>query len=265
MAKDYTCCGLRLADLHALVEHFEEKHVLLLEEPTPGLPNATNAGPTTSQTAIHHGSSTVAPQNLLQGQQTLQQPNQAAELDVESMDLDDSTQSEPPSSTSTTGPSTPLTPVLPFDTTSLKVPSAGSTLSGPNGAGLRLELAFNRYAHYNEFSSLLPGTLKSPLSSPSVSSPNCASPDWARHVRQKSQTKDCTTPSLLSSPVASILLPPHRRHLVLLSKRPPKRSWMKPYEHLVPRSSRPLPLTHSRNRSPALDPIARSPTNNRMG
>lgn len=34
MARDYTCCGLRLSDLHALVEHFEERHVVVVDDPS---------------------------------------------------------------------------------------------------------------------------------------------------------------------------------------------------------------------------------------
>ncbi|KAH7107927.1 hypothetical protein BKA62DRAFT_680438 [Auriculariales sp. MPI-PUGE-AT-0066] len=46
MCRDYTCCGLTLKDLHALVEHFEEAHVLVVDQPVfaPTLPDAFSAG-----------------------------------------------------------------------------------------------------------------------------------------------------------------------------------------------------------------------------
>ncbi|KAI0290232.1 hypothetical protein BC826DRAFT_1027920 [Russula brevipes] len=39
LCRNYTCCGLNLQDLHALVEHFEECHVVVLDpcsQPVPG-------------------------------------------------------------------------------------------------------------------------------------------------------------------------------------------------------------------------------------
>ncbi|KAK7443166.1 hypothetical protein VKT23_015764 [Stygiomarasmius scandens] len=36
LCRNYTCCGLNLTDLHALLEHFEQVHIVVVDAPGPG-------------------------------------------------------------------------------------------------------------------------------------------------------------------------------------------------------------------------------------
>ncbi|KZT38381.1 hypothetical protein SISSUDRAFT_756732 [Sistotremastrum suecicum HHB10207 ss-3] len=96
MSRDYTCCGITLTDLHALVEHYP----------------------------------------------------------IDDMDLDPGH-----SSSGASSPSPPDTPVLPFDTTSIR----RSTLYPNNPNVVGTANAFNRYAGYTEFSTHMPGTMETPM------------------------------------------------------------------------------------------------------
>lgn len=48
---NYTCCGLPLTDLHALLDHFEESHVYVLDHPAMSSPHQQALDPLSSATA----------------------------------------------------------------------------------------------------------------------------------------------------------------------------------------------------------------------
>jgi len=156
--QNYSCCGINLPDLHALLEHFEEVHVVVLDSP--------NLGPTQPPT---DNESTNEPQSA---------------FDPDAMDLDSAPSSSAPSPPSTppvdTAPPTPSA----FDNTILRTSRALSkgtisgyntprgisphphTPGGPAGvsdAGGLGEAAFNPYASYSDFSALMPGTVRTPI------------------------------------------------------------------------------------------------------
>lgn len=99
--RDFTCCGMNLGDLHALVEHFEDVHVQVLpsEYPFPV------SGPGISNSIA--STSGLAPA--------------AAGIDLDEMDMDEDA---PSPSSSNSPPRTPLAPppTSAFDTTSVFLP-----------------------------------------------------------------------------------------------------------------------------------------------
>lgn len=166
MCRDYTCCGIILNDLHALVEHFEDHHVVVVESPAL---QAT------------YMSSSFMP------------------LDpIDDMDLDGH-------SSGSSSPSLPDTPVLPFDTTSVR----RSSLYPSNPTSPRVESAFNRYSGYTEFSSMLPGTMESspPLSMYPSHSKSCLPPALLNTPSPMTTPPESPAPSTtLSRPSSSLLL-----------------------------------------------------------
>lgn len=157
--RNYTCCGVALPDLHALVDHFESCHVEVFS-PDP-----------VSQFDVRD---------------TPDAPDAAHPVDSPAFDADDMDISEPSPSPPAT-PSPVLTHPSAFDpirvlalpasqsvsaATRLFRPSqysSYSSLAGANGApahaasaAAAVPSAFNRYAGYSDYSSDLPGTDPSP-------------------------------------------------------------------------------------------------------
>ncbi|GLB42929.1 putative zinc finger [Lyophyllum shimeji] len=114
LCRDYNCCGIHLPDLHALLEHFEEVHVLVVD---PNAPNAHIAVPFNPQPL--DGSNPHQQHRL---PPSLSQPPSHVPFDSDDMelelDLDNSTHPPPPplhhssthSSPSSGAPSPPHTP-----------------------------------------------------------------------------------------------------------------------------------------------------------
>ncbi|TFY67495.1 hypothetical protein EVJ58_g1589 [Rhodofomes roseus] len=186
LCRDYTCCGLNLTDLHALVDHFEECHVVVVDPyaPQQPLPSAATLPPQQQQSSYfpEHNGVSVAP--AYQGS-----------FDPDDMELDMDHPSAPSSGASSppdTPVSTPLSsypsgafphshpgsqcssphpaPVSAFETTTVLPSRSGhSPLSvgfppatRPMGAIQgRPEEAFNAYAGYSDYSALMPGTVAS--------------------------------------------------------------------------------------------------------
>lgn len=208
MCRDYTCCGLNLSDLHALVEHFEEQHVIVMDSPTlqpmqyvdGNFSLAVAPGPNSIPATQSHQYELNANQGA-DDSATDPPIDTMDEMDLD-VDIDDSRSSSGSGSGSHSGastPSPPLTPVLPFDTTAIRRPSSTfasipliSGGSGSTSTSPRLETAFNRYAEYTEFSAMLPGTITSHESGVSPGRSGL-------HARQVSKSKPCLPPALLSS------------------------------------------------------------------
>lgn len=213
LCRDYTCCGLNLTDLHALVEHFEECHVVVLDPYAPQQPLPPTSAPLpapagqqamTSYYPDANAVSSVSSQQQPQRVQSQRQPQSIAYqgFDPDDMELDvDQTASSAPSSGAPSPPDTPITtplsgypsptpsvatysaapsphhsqpasPISAFDTTTV-LPSRGAhhhhphhhphhpfrPAAGPGAASRGVpEDAFNAYAGYADYSSLLPGT-----------------------------------------------------------------------------------------------------------
>ncbi|KAJ3811858.1 hypothetical protein F5876DRAFT_75428 [Lentinula aff. lateritia] len=69
LCRNYTCCGLHLTDLHALLEHFEDIHVVCIDQPGGGAPQARISVPFEPQIIDAGGVPQPMPSNQLQNQQ----------------------------------------------------------------------------------------------------------------------------------------------------------------------------------------------------
>lgn len=188
LCRDYQCCGVNLTDMHALVDHFEECHVVVVDPfaPQASYPNAQNG---------QNGQQTVSYFPDAQQGQMGQSYNQGS-FDPDDMELDLENTSAP-SSGSSSPPDTPIStplssypsahlqsalasgpshagsrpaPVSAFDTTTVMPSRTGvSSLSvgfpaaRANGTVVapRAEDAFNAYAGYSHYSAHMPGNVDS--------------------------------------------------------------------------------------------------------
>ncbi|KAG5641442.1 hypothetical protein DXG03_005216 [Asterophora parasitica] len=176
LCRNYNCCGIHLPDLHALLEHFEEVHVLVVDPTGP----AQISVPFNPQPIDQHPHHHQPP------------PFDSDDMELE-LDLDNSTHPQPPphpsstrSSPSSSGPSPPHTPAqfahqyatfqhhspFPSATTSpyaSQPPSPGAHQNvgvhfpnaglGPPSVLAHPEEAFNAYARFAaDYSSHMPGT-----------------------------------------------------------------------------------------------------------
>ncbi|EGN97439.1 hypothetical protein SERLA73DRAFT_161479 [Serpula lacrymans var. lacrymans S7.3] len=197
LCRNYTCCGHTLNDLHALLEHFEEVHVVVVDpyaphQSFPVVPNPPHqlSGPPPSYFPDPHQ---LPPSNY----------HQEGPFDPDDMELD--VDQSPPSSGGPSPPDTPLStplsshpiesfntysvkstsacpsphlPVSAFDTTTV-LPSRSRSFHGQSipltafppsrTAGMpsaaNTPEAFNAYAGYSDYSSSMPGTVPSPPAS----------------------------------------------------------------------------------------------------
>ncbi|KAI0739649.1 hypothetical protein C8Q80DRAFT_1111468 [Daedaleopsis nitida] len=189
LCRDYTCCGLNLTDLHALVDHFEECHVVVLDPyaPQQSLP-PTTAPPSTAPRAVASyfpdACGVPSSSNLQSARVQSQQhsiPYQGFDP-ADDMELDVDQNPSAPSSGAPSPPDTPIStplsgypsptysaapsphasqpasPISAFETTTV-LPSRGhhGGFRSSVGAGPSTEDAFNSYAAYSDYSSLLPG------------------------------------------------------------------------------------------------------------
>ncbi|KAF8553048.1 hypothetical protein OG21DRAFT_1414975 [Imleria badia] len=182
LCRNYSCCGLQIDDLHALVQHFEEVHVVVVDQfgrPQQQFP--VTAFPATRQPVRTQPPSYAPP------------PYHHGGFDPDDMELDVDHPS--PSSSGTSPPDTPLTtpltphpthsfnhfgqstkdgsprsPVSAFDTTTV-LPTRSihghSIATFPSSRNSVPDLSknpepFNGYAGYSDYSSSMPGTVPSP-------------------------------------------------------------------------------------------------------
>ncbi|EIW74703.1 hypothetical protein CONPUDRAFT_159995 [Coniophora puteana RWD-64-598 SS2] len=182
--KNYSCCGLQIDDLHGLLQHFEEVHVVVTDafgNPRTLVPPSQHPAPIRTQRATHYSEQTQQP--------TPQpSPSNQGSFDPDDMELD-MDQSSAPSSGGSSPPDTPLTtpllsqpmtslsdlaasklsdgqmPVSAFDTTVLSSRSVNgafpsSYAMAPSSSSAAPE-GFNSHAGYSEYSSSMPGTVPS--------------------------------------------------------------------------------------------------------
>ncbi|KAH9961743.1 hypothetical protein BC827DRAFT_1267395 [Russula dissimulans] len=127
LCRNYTCCGINLQDLHALVEHFEECHVVVVDpsQPIPGqlYPNNFPVPPNAKfDSYLPHAAQIPRPQQHLQHPHLQLQPQhyqqqhhpqqqhplqQQGPFDPDDMELD--LDSSPASSSASSPPLTPVT------------------------------------------------------------------------------------------------------------------------------------------------------------
>jgi len=112
--RDYWCCGVHLSDFHALIEHFEEIHVQVVEHPSGSGQTTQIQVPFNPQPA--QSTSTIAP-SATSNPATQIQNEYSPPFDVDDMEIDAdeapsmSSRSSPSSmSEVTTPPDTPVTP-----------------------------------------------------------------------------------------------------------------------------------------------------------
>ncbi|KAJ3481758.1 hypothetical protein NLI96_g7436 [Meripilus lineatus] len=213
MCRDYQCCGVNLTDMHALVDHFEECHVVVLDPqaPQPAYRNfpALPQQPHPNFFPDHH--------NPPPGHAYHQ-----GSFDPDDMELDTTEAVSGPSSGSSSPPDTPITtplssypvpnpqiaahqpprppPISAFDTTTVLPSRSGHSLGvgfppvRPSASMMppRTEDAFNAYAGYSDYSSLLPGTVPSPTGQPTSSEDPTAYPGGQYGARS-----GCVPPALL--------------------------------------------------------------------
>ena len=97
--RDYACCGQNLTDLHALVEHFEENHVVVVD---PMAPQASMQTPSAATLAAQGHTSYFPDVNGVQASTYHQ-----GSFDPDDMELD----ADPTSAPSSGAPSPPDTPI----------------------------------------------------------------------------------------------------------------------------------------------------------
>ncbi|KAG6334351.1 hypothetical protein ID866_4742 [Astraeus odoratus] len=190
LCRNYTCCGLHIDDLHGLVQHFEDVHVVVVDQFGQPHPRASSVVPQTGGQLQQP----ARPQPPSYFPDTSAHPpassyNQGG-FDPDDMELDvDQTSS--PSSGGPTPPDTPLTtplsshplhtfpnigpsakdssphpPVSAFDTTTIPTRSMhGHSIAAfpPSRNGpSNVPEPFNGYSGYSDYSSSMPGTVPSP-------------------------------------------------------------------------------------------------------
>ncbi|KAG1865010.1 hypothetical protein DFJ58DRAFT_186979 [Suillus subalutaceus] len=190
LCRNYTCCGLQLDDLHALLQHFEEIHVVVLDpfsQPqfpvVPSLPQSIRNATPPSYFSDHHQYPSYHQGGF--------DPDDM-ELDVDQGSTSSSNAPTPPDTPLTTPlsshpshsfnhfgqskPASPHIPVSAFDTTTvLPSRSVHGSAFPPSRNGLpnvaNAPDAFNGYAGYSDYSSSMPGTVPSPPASDDLHAP----------------------------------------------------------------------------------------------
>ncbi|KAG6372568.1 hypothetical protein JVT61DRAFT_7680 [Boletus reticuloceps] len=194
--RNYSCCGLQIDDLHALVQHFEEVHVVVVDQfgrpqqqaPLPPFPATRQPVPITQLPNVTDPNSHLPP------------PYHHGGFDPDDMELDVDHSS--PSSGGHSPPDTPLTtplsshpthsfnhyspkdvppcsPISAFDTTTVlptrsihghsMAPFPSSRCSVPDLT--KNPDPFNGYARYSDYSSSMPGTVPSPPANDDIQGP----------------------------------------------------------------------------------------------
>ncbi|KAJ3999721.1 hypothetical protein F5050DRAFT_852128 [Lentinula boryana] len=128
LCRNYTCCGIHLTDLHALLEHFEDVHVVCIDQPGGGAPQARISVPFEPQVIDAGGVPQPMPSNQLQNQQqTMHQGG--GPVDPDDMELE----MPPPSSTASAASSMPSSPTSTPSPPETLLATPLSTYSSPGG------------------------------------------------------------------------------------------------------------------------------------
>jgi transcription factor SFP1 len=150
LCKNYSCCGKELPDLHALVDHFEDVHVVVFDPLKPQIPypnpNAapysesiqTPAFPSTTPTQAQPN---PTPSYFPESAPLQQHAYQTGPFDPDDMELDEPHQSShsTPSSGAPTPPDTPISTPL-----SSYIPAASGYISQPASPHIQFgEAAFD--------------------------------------------------------------------------------------------------------------------------
>ncbi|KIJ67188.1 hypothetical protein HYDPIDRAFT_25663 [Hydnomerulius pinastri MD-312] len=220
LCRNYSCCGLQIDDLHALVQHFEEVHVVVVDQFGRAHPQLPVAVPPVTQQPIRSQPASYFPDVNQHPPTSYHQGG----FDPDDMELDVD-QSSTPSSSAPTPPDTPITtplsshpahsfnhfgqsakegsphlPVSAFDTTTVLPTRSihGHSIAAfpPSRNGVpnvtNSPEPFNGYAGYSDYSSSMPGTVPSPPAGDEMQSP--VSP-----VSEPSSPYGCLPPALVFS------------------------------------------------------------------
>jgi hypothetical protein len=114
LCRNYTCCGVQLTDLHALLEHFEDVHVVCVDQPGGGGPQTRISIPFEPQIVDAGGVPQPLPSSQLQSQQQSQQ--QSMHQGGGPVDPDDMELEMPPPSSNTSSASSPTSTPSPPET-----------------------------------------------------------------------------------------------------------------------------------------------------
>ncbi|KAJ7641428.1 hypothetical protein FB45DRAFT_1053939 [Roridomyces roridus] len=150
LCRNYTCCGTHLPDLHALLEHFEEVHIVVVDRSQPPQIQVP-FNPQTNPPEMPQPTTASQPPN--------HQPAYSTPFDTDDMDLgldyDDS--SPPPPSTAPTSTVTSRAPSPSISESGVQRPALNLSLNVgfPFREGMHTPLSargpapFNAYARYN--------------------------------------------------------------------------------------------------------------------
>jgi len=218
LSRNFTCCGIHLTDLHAVVEHFEVVHVVVADQQALAgqYQNALSSG------AQMNGQTSYYPEST----QVQSNNNYHHAFDPDDMELEIDNNSQP-SSGGSTPPDTPINtplssypdvsfnrphshpgsncaspyvgspPVSAFDTVVL--PSHSQQIRAfPHSRGGRPAVAnasdvFNVYSGYSDYSSCMPGTVPSPPAYDELSQAQ------ANSASEPGSPSGCVPPALLYS------------------------------------------------------------------
>jgi transcription factor SFP1 len=156
LCRNYTCCGLHLQDLHALLEHFEEVHILVVDPNAPAQIHIPfNPQCISTQQQPQHNQQHQSSHHHQQHQQQLpqqQRPTFDSSDDMEfELELDSSAQSVPPtpaatssrSSPSSAAPTPPHTPI----SAPLSAYPSPTTAAAPSLAYLQPQSQYHGMGH----------------------------------------------------------------------------------------------------------------------
>ncbi|KAF5355398.1 hypothetical protein D9757_012552 [Collybiopsis confluens] len=131
LCRNYTCCGVHLTDLHALLEHFEDVHVVCIDQPGAGGPRTRISVPFEPQIIDAGGVPLPIPSNQPQNQQQSQshQMHQGGgPVDPDDMELE----ILPPSSNASASSSIPSSPTSTPSPPETILATPLSTYASPN-------------------------------------------------------------------------------------------------------------------------------------
>lgn len=109
LCRNYTCCGLHLTDLHALLEHFEEVHIIASAAAAPHIGVPFNPQPSQQQQAQQ---SYFPPPQQQQQQQAYPTPFDPDDMDLDSAPAPSESSSPRSGSGGSTPPDTPVSTPL---------------------------------------------------------------------------------------------------------------------------------------------------------
>ncbi|CAA7271244.1 unnamed protein product [Cyclocybe aegerita] len=197
--RNYTCCGLLLHDLHALLEHFEEVHIVVLDPSSsqpqahiqiPFNPTVHDLDPRTSQQPVpsqeqlqQHVQQQLQNRQQQQQQQLQQQSHYATPFDPDDMELDLDLDNHP------------LPPPPPPPSSAYSSARSSPSSCAPSPPDTPISTPLSAYPSPHAFLPQLPGHLSlgpyhshSPYISQPPSPPSTYDPSTAASTRQSSPT-----------------------------------------------------------------------------